>query len=294
MKGTDVVFGKLFHRNVNTYRVYRKLTRNKLAVFGIVILLLLIFSALFYPLIAPYPYDLTDFMASYQPPSTTHLLGTDELGRDLLSRILYGSQITIGVGVGAVFIAMVVGVTLGLVSGYFRGRVDAVITSILDAIWAFPTLILALAITAILGPGLRNVLIAIGIVYTPGFARVVRSMVLSVRETEYVQGAKSIGLSNLKIIWRYVIPNISSVIIVQASLNAAQAIIAEASLSFLGLGVQAPAASWGSLLKTGYQYIHIAPWLSIFPGICIMLTVLALNFLGDGLRDALDVKIKTD
>ena len=137
-------------------------------------------------------------------------------------------------------------------------------------------------------------LIAIGIVYTPGFARVVRSMVLSVREMEYVQGARAIGLGNFKIIYRYVLPNISSVIIVQASLNAAQAIIAEASLSFLGLGVQAPAASWGSLLKTGYQYIYNAPWLSIFPGLCIFLTVLALNFLGDGLRDALDVKIKAD
>lgn len=148
---------------------------------------------------------------------------------------------------------------------------DAIITAVLDAVWAFPTLILALAITAIMGPGLRNVLIAIGIVYTPGFARVVRSMVLSVRESEYVQGAKAIGLPNWKIILRYVMPNISSVIIVQA-----------------------PAASWGSLLKTGYQYIYIAPWLSIFPGICIMLTVLALNFLGDGLRDALDVKIKAD
>lgn len=285
---------KLFIKNLNYYRVYRKLKQNKLAVFGIVFLLLLIFTALFYPLITPYPFDLTDFNASYQPPSVTHLLGTDELGRDLFSRILYGSQITILVGVGAVVIAMIMGVALGLLAGYFRGRIDAVITSILDAIWAFPTLILALAITAILGPGLRNVIIAIGIVYTPGFARVVRSMVLSVREMEYIQGAKSIGLSSFKIIWRYVIPNISSVIIVQVSLNAAQAIIAEASLSFLGLGVQAPAASWGSLLKTGYQYIHIAPWLSVFPGLCIMLTVLALNFLGDGLRDALDVKIKMD
>lgn len=286
--------GKRFIKNINTYRVYQKLVRNKLALFGIIVLLLLILSALFYPLITPYPFDKTDFMAAYQPPGWAHLLGTDELGRDLLSRILYGSQITIGVGVGAVLIAMVIGVALGLAAGFFRGRVDTVITAVLDAVWAFPTLILALAITAVLGPGLRNVLIAIGIVYTPGFARVVRAMVLSVRESEYIQGARSIGLNNFKIIWRYILPNISSVIIVQASLNAAQAIIAEASLSFLGLGVQAPAASWGSLLKTGYQYIYIAPWLSIFPGVCIMLTVLALNFLGDGLRDALDVKIKTD
>lgn len=286
--------GKRLIQNVNTYRIVRKLTRNKLAMFGVAVLLLVILTAIFYPLITPYPYDQTDFMAAYQGPSAQHWLGTDELGRDLLSRILYGAQITIIVGVAAVAIAMVLGVALGLVAGYFRGKIDSVITAVLDAIWAFPTLILALAITAVMGPGLKNVLIAIGIVYTPGFARVVRSMVLSVRESEYVQGAKAIGLSNFKIITRYVMPNISSVIIVQASLNAAQAIIAEASLSFLGLGVQAPAASWGSLLKTGYQYVYIAPWLSIFPGICILLTVLALNFLGDGLRDALDVKIKAD
>ncbi|MEA5014343.1 MAG: ABC transporter permease [Candidatus Limiplasma sp.] len=285
---------RLFRKNVNTYRIYRKLIRNKPVVFGAVIILLVVLTALLYPLITPYPYDQADFMAAFQAPSAKHIMGTDELGRDLFSRILYGCQITITVGVVAVLIAMVAGVTLGLLAGYFRGKVDTVITAILDAVWAFPTLILALAITAILGPGLRNVLIAIGIVYTPGFARVVRSMVLSVREMEYVQGARAIGLGNFKIIYRYVLPNISSVIIVQASLNAAQAIIAEASLSFLGLGVQAPAASWGSLLKTGYQYIYNAPWLSIFPGLCIFLTVLALNFLGDGLRDALDVKIKAD
>lgn len=288
------MLGRLFQKNVNTYRVYRKLIRNKLAIFGAVIAALVILAALLYPLITPYPYDKADFMAAYQAPSARHLMGTDELGRDLFSRVLYGCQITITVGVVAVLIAMVAGVALGLAAGYFRGKVDAVITAVLDAIWAFPTLILALAVTAILGPGLRNVLIAIGIVYTPGFARVVRSMVLSVREMEYVQGARAIGLSNFKILYRYILPNISSVIIVQASLNAAQAIIAEASLSFLGLGVQAPAASWGSLLKTGYQYIYNAPWLSIFPGLCIFLTVLALNFLGDGLRDALDVKIKAD
>lgn len=281
-------------RYSNTTKVFRKLYRSKLSLFGIVVLVITIFIALFAPLVSPFDNTETDFLKTFQKPSLEHPMGTDELGRDVFSRIVYGSRITIVVGVVAVLIAMVPGVALGLIAGYWRGKVDTVISGILDAIWAFPTLILALAICAVLGPGLPNILLAIGIVYTPGFARVVRNMVLSVREMEYVQGARAIGLNDFEIIIRYILPNISSVIIVQTSLNAAQAIIAEASLSFLGLGIQAPQASWGSMLKTGYQYISIAPWLSVFPGICILITVLGLNFIGDGLRDALDVRIRTD
>ena len=194
----------------------------------------------------------------------------------------------------AVLIAMTLGTTLGLLAGYYKGRIDTVISSITDAVWSFPTIILALAITTALGPGLTNVLIAIGIVFTPAFTRVVRSMVLSVREMEYVQGAKAIGLSDFRIIVRYILPNVFPVIIVQASLNAAQAIISEASLSFMGLGIQPPEASWGYMLKSGYPYLWVAPWLSIYPGLLILLIVLALNFLGDGLRDALDVRLKAE
>jgi peptide/nickel transport system permease protein len=281
-------------RYSNTTKVFRKLYKSKLSLFGIIVLVITILVAMFAPLVSPFDNTETDFFKTFAKPSIEHPMGTDELGRDVFSRIVYGSRITIVVGVVAVLIAMVPGVALGLIAGYWRGKVDTVISGILDAIWAFPTLILALAICAVLGPGLPNILLAIGIVYTPGFARVVRNMVLSVREMEYVQGARAIGLNDFEIIVRYILPNISSVIIVQTSLNAAQAIIAEASLSFLGLGIQAPQASWGSMLKTGYQYISIAPWLSVFPGICILITVLGLNFLGDGLRDALDVRIRTD
>jgi peptide/nickel transport system permease protein len=278
----------------NSERIVRKLFQSKLSLFGIIVVVLTIMIAIFAPLISPYDNTEVDLSATFMNPSFKHWMGTDELGRDVLSRIIYGSRITIIVGIVAVLIAMVPGVTLGLIAGYWKGRVDKIISGILDALWAFPTLILALAITAILGPGLANILLAIGIVYTPAFARVVRSMVISVRETEYVQGAKAIGLNDFEIIVRYILPNITSVIIVQTSLNAAQAIIAEASLSFLGLGIQAPQASWGSMLKTGYQYMAIAPWLSIFPRLCILLIVLGMNFLGDGLRDALDVRIRTE
>ncbi|MDI9454860.1 MAG: ABC transporter permease [Spirochaetota bacterium] len=285
---------KLFKGYSNRQRIVRKLFHSKLSMFGIIVVTIIVIVALLAPLISPYDHTQTDLFGTFQKPSKAHLLGTDELGRDVLSRIFYGSRITVVVGIVAVLIAMVPGVVLGMIAGYWRGKADSVITSVLDAIWAFPTLILALAISAILGPGLTNILLAIGIVYIPAFARVVRSMTLSVSETEYVQGARAIGLSDFEIIFRYILPNISSVIIVQTSLNAAQAIIAEASLSFLGLGIQAPRASWGSMLKTGYQYLSFAPWLSIYPGLCIFLIVLGMNFVGDGLRDALDVRIRAD
>lgn len=281
-------------RYSNSQRVFKKLIQSKLSLFGIIIVSVAILLAILAPVISPYDHTKTDLFNTFQRPSRSHLLGSDELGRDVLSRLLHGARITIVVGVLAVMIAMIPGIALGLAAGYWGGKLDMVISAILEALWAFPTLILALAISAIMGPGLINILLAIGIVYIPAFARVVRSMVLSVRETEYVQGAKAIGLHDLEIIFRYILPNISSVIIVQASLNTAQAIIAEASLSFLGLGIQAPQASWGSMLKTGYQYLTLAPWLSIWPGICILLIVLGMNFLGDGLRDALDVRIRTE
>ena len=272
----------------------QKFMQNKLAVAGAVMLAVILLIAAFAPVLAPYNPTKTNVRAIFSSPSSEYLFGTDELGRDVLSRTLYGARITVVVGVVAVLIAMVAGITLGLLSGYFGGKVDMVISSVLDAVWAFPTLILALAITAVLGASLGNILLAIGIVYIPGFARIVRSMVLTVKETEYIKSAKAIGLNHATIILRHVLPNVFSVVIVQASLYAAQAIITEATLSFMGLGIQPPQASWGSALKTSFSFIYKAPWLCIYPGIAILLTVLSLNFIGDGLRDALDVRIRND
>jgi peptide/nickel transport system permease protein len=276
------------------YTTFRRLIKGKLAVIGLAIFIGIIVVSALAPWIAPYDPNATNTSALLKPPSESYWMGTDELGRDVFSRIIYGTRISLVVGVIAVAIAMIFGAVLGLIAGYWRGVADHVIMSVMDSVWAFPTLILALAITAVLGPSLTNVTIAIGFVFIPGFARLVRSMVLSVREREYIQSAKSIGLNDWEIIIRYVWPNITPTMIVQASLNAAQAIIAEASLSFLGLGIQPPAASWGSMLKAGYPYLEMASWLSIFPGLAILVTVLGLNFLGDGLRDAMDIKMRMD
>lgn len=276
------------------YIVFKRLIKGKLALLGLIIFLAVIVVSLLAPWISPYDPNATNTSELIKPPSAAHWMETDELGRDVLSRIISGTRISLVVGVIAVLIALASGSLLGLIAGYWRGYIDNVIMSVMDAIWAFPTLILALAITAALGPSLTNVTIAIGLVFTPGFARLVRGMVLTVREREYIQSARSIGLNDREIITRYIWPNITPTIIVQASLNAAQAIIAEASLSFLGLGIQPPAASWGSMLKAGYPYLEMASWLSIFPGLAILITVLGLNFLGDGLRDAMDIKIRFD
>lgn len=275
----------------NRRRVLKKLLKGKLAVLGMIVCVLIILCAIFGPLISSYDPYATDATSILKAPSEKHLLGTDELGRDVLCRMFYGARITVIVGVVAVFIAMVLGTTLGMISGYFGGKIDTIISGIMDGLWSFPTIILALTITAALGAGLYQILIAIGVVFTPSFSRVVRSMVISVREMEYVDSARAIGLSDFEIIMRYILPNISSVIIVQASLNAGQAILSEASLSFMGLGITMPDASWGALLQSGYRYITIAPWLSVFPGVAIFLIVIGLSFLGDGLRDALDVRI---
>jgi len=276
------------------YITFRRLIKGKLAVIGFAVFIGIIVVSALAPWISPYDPNAPNTLALIKPPSAAYWMGTDELGRDVFSRIIYGTRISLVVGVIAVMMALALGSVLGLISGYWRGAADHVIMGVMDSVWAFPTLILALAITAALGPSLINVTIAIGLVFTPGFARLVRSMVLSVREREYVQSARSIGLNDWEIIIKYVWPNITPTMIVQASLNAAQAIIAEASMSFLGLGIQPPAASWGSMLKAGYPYLEMAPWLSIFPGLAILVTVLGLNFLGDGLRDAMDIKIRID
>jgi len=260
-------------------------------VLGLIIVLALILAAITAPILAPHdPYE-QDYTAVLQPPSSKHPMGTDNLGRDVLSRVIFGSRVSLQVGLIAVGLATVVGVTVGLVSGYWRGALDEVLMRIMDALYSFPAVLLALAITAALGPGIGNAMVAIGIVYIPLFARLARGQVLQVREFDFVMATRSIGASDARIITRHIFPNILAPIIVQASLSVAMAIIVEASLSFLGLGVQPPTATWGGMLRIGYRFLERAPWLALYPGLAIFVTVLGLNFLGDGLRVALDPRL---
>ena len=274
--------------------IISKMVKRNLTMIGFTIFVLFILLAVLGPGFIKYGPTETITADRFQGPSANHLFGTDELGRDGLARIAAGARITITVALMSVVIALIIGTILGLISGYYGGAVDRIISGFLDSLWAFPTIILALSINVVLGASLRNIFIAIGIVNVPDFARIVRSRVITINKMEYVTAAKAIGLSELKIIFRYVLPNLMSTLIVQTTLCAAKAIIAEAGLSFLGLGVPLPHASWGSMLKTGFAYLYRAPWLSVFPGLFIALLVLSLNFIGDGLRDALDVRIRED
>jgi peptide/nickel transport system permease protein len=258
---------------------------------GVLLLALLVFCAVFAPWIAPYDPASLDYEAILSPPGPSHWFGTDEIGRDILSRVLYGARVSlqvVGVSIGG---AMIIGSAIGLLSGFLGGRVDAVIMRIMDGLLAFPMLVLALAIVAVLGPDLINAMIAIAVVNIPGFARLVRGEVLVVRELEYVQAARVLGASPLRLMARHVWPNVSGNVIVYASLKASAALITESALSFLGLGVRPPTPSWGQMVATGMDYFQ-SWWLSFFPGLAIFLTVLALNFLGDGLRDVLDPRLR--
>ncbi|MCC7371708.1 MAG: ABC transporter permease [Chloroflexi bacterium] len=255
------------------------------------IVLLVVACAVLAPFISPYDPNRQQLLKTLQAPSAEHLLGTDENGRDVLSRILYGTSVSLKAGVISVSIALALGVVSGLTSGYFGGRVDNLIMRGMDALLAFPTLVLALAITATLGPGLSNAMIAIGIVYTPIFARLTRGQVLSVREREFVEAARTIGAGHVRIMGRHILPNVIAPLIVQVSLSIALAILAEATLSFLGLGVQPPDPSWGSMVSRGKDYLDMAPWLAFAPGGAILLAVMGFNFLGDAIRDALDPRM---
>ena len=269
----------------------RILFETRLVGIGLTISAIVLFCALAAPLIAPYDPNEQDYLAIADPPSAAHLLGTDDLGRDVLSRIIYGSRVSLQVGLIAVGIAVAVGVTSGLVAGYAGGPLDDVIMRVIDAIQAFPSLILALAITAALGPSIGNAMVAIGFVATPGIARLTRGQTLSVRERDFVAAARVCGATPLAIIRHHIWPNVTAPIVVQASLLMGTAIVTEAALSFLGVGVQPPTPSWGAMLRTGSQYLEIAPWIGMASGAAIFLTVLAFNFVGDGLRRALDPRL---
>ena len=261
---------------------------NRLALFGLVVLGLLVVAALFGQRLTPHPPNAVNVMERLQPPSATYWFGTDELGRDVFSRVLVAARVSLQVGFIAVGISLSAGVLLGLLAGFYGRWIDDAIMRMTDMLFAFPAILLAIAILAVLGPGIANAMIAIGIVYTPIFARITRGSVLSVREQVFVRAARSIGASDFRLLRVHILPNVLAPIIVQASISLAFAILSEAALSFLGLGVQPPAPSWGRMLAEGRGFINTAWWMGFFPGLAIFVTVLSFNLLGDALRDALD------
>jgi peptide/nickel transport system permease protein len=275
-----------------TERVIDRLLRRKGAVVGGAVLLIFILTAIFAPLIAPYDPTATNWLAVRKPPSDLYLLGTDEIGRDVLSRVIWGARASLLAGVTSVAIALALGLPIGLIAGYKGGWVDGLLMRMTDAMLACPFLILAIALAAFLGPSLTNAMIAIGISAMPIFIRLTRAQVLSVKVEDYIEAARAAGNPHLRIALRHVLPNVVTPIMVQATLTIAAAIIAEASLSFLGLGQQPPAPSWGSMLNVAKNYLHQAPWMAMWPGLAIFTCVLSFNLLGDGLRDALDPRQK--
>jgi ABC-type dipeptide/oligopeptide/nickel transport system permease subunit len=278
-------------------RLWRKFVRNPIGVVGGIILLIVFVGAIFAEYVAPHEPNRQRLMARFKPPfwaeggSMTYLLGTDNVGRDIWSRIIHGSRISLIVGVCAVSVSMLIGVPLGLMSGFWGGRTDATIMALVDIMLAFPQLILAFAMVAVLGPGIGNIILVLGITGWERYARVVRAEVLALREREFVQAARAVGVSNLKIAFGHIMPNTFSSVIVMATLQTAQAILAEAALSFLGLGTGRTYPSWGQMISLGRDYLSIAWWLSTFPGLAILLTVLAINLVGDRIRDVLDPRV---
>lgn len=272
--------------------VWRQLKRNRLALAGLVIVLFFVAVAVLAPVIAPYDPLAQSIARSGEKPSAENLLGRDELGRDVLSRLIYGARISLTVGLITVVIGAGIGVPLGAVSGFFGGKTDMVIQRLIDIMLAFPAMLLAIVLVSTLGVNLENAMVAIGVVSIPTYARLVRGTTLVLRDIEYVQAARAIGLSNTAIIVRHIVPNLLSPLIVQSTLQVATAILWAAGLSFLGLGAQAPVPEWGAMLSSGRTFIRNAPHIVTFPGLAIMVTVLGLNLLGDGLRDALDPRMK--
>ncbi len=278
-------------RQVRPWWTLPKRWRNPIGMVGAVIVFLTVIMAIFAPVIAPYDPDAQDH-DRLLPPSWTNLMGTDELGRDTFSRIVFGARVSLQVGVIAVVIALAVGAVLGIVAGFFGGRLDSWLMRLVDIMFAFPGLVLAIVIAGLLGASRTNAMIAIGVVYAPAFARVVRGSVLSVMSEPYVEAGRVVGASNARLIAQHVLPNIVAPLIVMTTVYLSSAILAEAGLSFLGLGTQPPEPSWGGMLNLARTYMEISPWMAIFPGLAIMIVVLGFNFLGDGLRDVLDPRLK--
>lgn len=269
-------------------RAWRRLRKRKGAMVGLGIIVVLVLMAIFAPLLSPYDPTQQSWSLVRKPPTSAHWFGTDEVGRDLLARIIYGARASLSAGVISVGIAIGLGVPLGMMAGYGPGWVDVVLSRITDAMLACPFLILAIALAAFLGPSLSNAMIAIGITATPIFVRLTRGQVMAVKVEDYVESARAIGNPRWRIALRHILPNVLPQLLVQMTLTIATAVIAEASLSFLGLGQQPPAPSWGSMLNSAQRFLTNAPWMAVWPGLAIFLTVLSFNLLGDGLRDAFD------
>lgn len=272
--------------------LWRRLRRYPIGLLGAAIVILVVLLAVFADLITPYD-PVWQIDERLTPPNLDYILGLDEFGRDVFSRIIYGARVSLYAGiVSVIFIALPFGSALGVSAGYFRGWVDTLLSRLVDIMFAFPTLLLAITIVGVLGPSLTNTMIAIGIVYTPTFARIARGSTLGVANLDYIMASRTIGAGNARIITRHLLPNIGAPLIVQTTLAMSTAILIEATLSFLGLGTQPPMPSWGTMLGTGRRYMELAPWVAIYPGIAIMITVLGFNLAGDGLRDALDPRLR--
>jgi len=288
----EIETGKKYSRTSLYKNAWKRLKKNKLAMLGLSIVILLILIAIFAPLIAPYNPILRIKEDSSLGPSMNYLFGTDLLGRDIFSRVIYGSRISIEVGVIAVGISVIIGLFFGALSGYFGGISDALIMRIADIFFAFPYILGAIAIMTILGPGIVNIFIAIGILGWASIARIFRSSILTIKNKEYIEAARAMGAGSSRIIIKHIFPNSFAPIIVYATMNVGTAIIVEAALSFLGIGVQPPTPAWGKMLAESLAYIDTAPWMMFFPGLAILITVLGFVLLGDGLRDAFDPKLR--
>jgi peptide/nickel transport system permease protein len=271
---------------------WRRFRKNKIALVGLGIVVFFILLAILAPLIAPYSITDQNLAERLQPPSSKHLFGTDDFGRDIFSRVIYGARISLWVGFFSVLGSVIVGSLLGIIAGYYGRWIDGIISRLFDIMLAFPSILLAIGIVAVLGPSLQNALIAIAVINIPNFGRLIRSRVLSIKQEEYVMAAKAIGMSDMRILFHHILPNSMAPIIVQGTLAIATAIIEAAALGFLGLGAQPPNPEWGKMLADSKDFLTQAPWTMIFPGLAIMLTVLGFNLMGDGLRDALDPRMK--
>lgn len=273
--------------------IWRVLRSSPATVLGAVLIAFMLLLAIFGPFLTPYTYEEMVLTERLQGPSVRHPLGTDQFGRDLLTRAVYGARFSLLVGAGGTGLALLIGVILGAAAGFYGRWLDEIVMRLIDIVMAFPYIVLAIVLAWIVGPGLANLIFVIGIIRTPQFARIARGSVLSIKETSYVEAAAAIGQRPITILWRHILPNCVSPILIYASLSIATAISAEAALSFLGLGIQPPRPSWGTMLAEGQRFMFDAPWIATFPGLAISLTILGYNLLGDGLRDALDPRLRS-